>query len=327
MREMNMTIDTILSLLKEPVRIAVIAHILPDGDTIGSCLALADMLRAEGKSVSLFCQDTPSATLGFLYGLTDFKGEERIGQPYDLAIAVDCSDMERMGICSAAFRNSRHTMNLDHHPGNTYFAQANYVDPKASATGEIVYRIAVRMPGTIGRYTAEALYTAISTDSGRFSFSNTTSDTYRIVAELVDCGINVEEINDFLYQSYRVERIRLLSKALNSLTLYENGKVALMTISREDLHEAGAKDSDTENIVNYAKNIVGVQLGIFLREMPDGTTKASFRSKGDMDVNKLAGLFGGGGHNKASGANIATSLTEARNEILAAFHSRYKEWV
>ena len=327
MREMNMTIDTILSLLKEPVRIAVIAHILPDGDTIGSCLALADMLRAEGKSVSLFCQDTPSATLGFLYGLTDFKGEERIGQPYDLAIAVDCSDMERMGICSATFHNSRHTMNIDHHPGNACFAEANYVDPKASATGEIIYRIAVRMPGPIGKHAAEALYTAISTDSGRFSFSNTTSDTYRIAAELVDCGINVEEINDFLYQSFRVERIRLLSKALGSLALYEDGKVALMTISREDLLEAGAKDSDTESIVNYAKNIVGVKLGIFLREMPDGTTKASFRSKGDMDVNRLAGLFGGGGHKKASGANIAASLTVARDEILAEFHTRYKELV
>ncbi len=327
MREMKMTIDTILSLLKEPVRIAVIAHVLPDGDTIGSCLALADMLRTDGKSVSLFCQDAPSATLGFLHGLTDFKREERMGQPFDLAIAVDCSDRERMGICSAAFRNSRNTMNIDHHPGNAYFAQANYVDPNASATGEIIYRIAVRMTGSIGRHTAEALYTAISTDSGRFSFSNTTSDTYRIAAELVDCGINVERINDFLYQSYRVERIRLLSKALSSLVLYENGKVALMTISREDLHGAGAKDSDTENIVNYAKNIVGVQLGIFLREMPDGTTKVSFRSKGDTDVNKLAGLFGGGGHKKASGANITASLTEARDKILAVIHSRYKELV
>ena len=322
-----MTIDAVLPLMRKAGRIAVIAHILPDGDTVGSCLALADALRAGGKSVSLFCQDLPPATLHFLHGLADFKREDNGGVPFDLAIAVDCSDKERMGACSAVFDNSRQTMNIDHHISNTFYAGVNYVDPRAAATGEIIYRIAVRLTGQIEKHTAEALYTAISTDSGNFSFGSTTSDTYRIAADLLDCGIHVEEINNFLYKSHRVERIRLLSKALDSLTLYGDGRIALMSVSREDLLAAGAEDSDTENIVNYAKDIIGVELGILLREMPDGTTKASFRSKDAIDVNTLARQFGGGGHKKAAGANIAAGLKESRDKILAAVPAMFGELI
>jgi phosphoesterase RecJ-like protein len=322
---MAMTVDAILPILKESSKIAVIAHMQPDGDTIGSCLALADSLRAAGKSAALFCQDTPPATLRFLQGLEDFKQQDNSGGGFDLAVAVDCSDRERMGSCSSVFDNSRQTMNIDHHISNTKYAGINYVDPKAAATGEIIYRIAVRLAGQVSRHAAEALYTAVNTDSGSFSFSSTTSDTYRIAADLLDCGINVEKINTCLYKSNRAERIRILARALSTLAFYGNGKIAVMTISREDILAAGADDSDTENIVNYAKDIVGVELGLLLKEVPDGTVKISFRSKDIIDASKLAAQFGGGGHKKAAGASIAADLAESRKQILAAVHTLYKE--
>jgi phosphoesterase RecJ-like protein len=319
-----MTIDALLPFLKESNSIAVIAHIQPDGDTIGSCLALADALKSMGKSVSLFCQDDLPATLHFLAGLEAFT-KCSSAESFDLAVAVDCSDRERMGTCAAVFDNSRQTMNIDHHVSNTNYADINYVDSKSAAAGEIIYRITARLTGHVSRHAAEALYTAINTDSGSFSFSSATSDTYRIAADLLDCGINVEEINTFLYKSNRIERIRMLAKALNTLTLYDNGKIAVMTVSREDVAEAGAAESDTENIVNYAKDIVGVELGILLKETADGIVKASFRSKDIIDASRLAGEFGGGGHVKAAGASISASLEEAKDQILAAVHTLYKE--
>jgi phosphoesterase RecJ-like protein len=320
-----MTINKLLPILEESKSIAVIAHIHPDGDTIGSCLALADMLKKAGKSVTLYCQDTPPANLHFLQGLDEFQQKDSSNSVYDVAIAVDCSDKERMGTCSEVFDSSFQTINIDHHVSNTFYAGINWVDPNAAATGELIYRLSVQWTGQVSRDAAEALYTAINTDTGCFSFSSTTSETYRIAGDLTDSGINIEEINAFLYKSNRVERIRLLARALSSLELIDDGRIAVIFISRKDLLDTGADDSDTENIVNYAKDIIGVELGILLKEADDGGTKASFRSKDIIDVSKLAAQFGGGGHKKAAGATLPLGLQEAKKQIIQTVHSMFKE--
>ncbi|HHY81068.1 MAG TPA: bifunctional oligoribonuclease/PAP phosphatase NrnA [Clostridiales bacterium] len=320
-----MTIKDVHLYLRQSERIALIAHIQPDGDTIGSCLALADILKAEGKSVDLYCQDNVPEALKFLQDSDQFLHCTGNEDAYDLAIAVDCSDKERMGTCSSVFDAGRHSINIDHHISNTMYAELNLVDTNAAATGEIIYALAKSLNKQISRNAAEALYAAISTDTGSFCFSSTTSRSYRIAADLLDCGIDAERITTLLYKSNRIERIRLLGRALNSLSLYENGKVALMIITREDLSASGALDSETENLVNYAKDIMGVELGILLKEAADGSIKASFRSKGNIDVSILAGRFNGGGHKAASGASIKMEMGKVKESILAAVHEMLKE--
>ncbi|MGI6141072.1 MAG: DHH family phosphoesterase [Caldicoprobacterales bacterium] len=315
-----MKINTVLRQLQQSRYIAVIAHIQPDGDTIGSCLALAEFLEAEGKKITLYCQDKVPSPLEFLNGYDKFRNSEEEVTAYDLSIAVDCSDIDRLGNCYEIFKAGKHTINIDHHKSNTLFADINLVDTNAAATGEIIYRIGRELTGHINKYAAEALYTAISTDTGSFCYGNTTSNSYRIAAQLVDYGVDIERITTILYKRNRLERIRLLGRALNSLALYENNTIAIMAITREDLAATGAMESEIESMVNYAINIIGVEIGILLKEAEDGTIRISFRSKGRIDVSKLAGCFGGGGHHAAAGASMSVDIYQARKQILKAAH-------
>jgi phosphoesterase RecJ-like protein len=223
-----MLIESILPIIRQSNKIAIIAHIQPDGDAIGSCLALATTLSDMGKSVDLYCQDDVPASLHFLKGTELFQASHEAGKKFDLSIAVDCSDEERMGTFAELFRASTLTINIDHHISNTLFAETNLVDPKAAATGEIIYKLIRAFTDIIRKDIAEALYTAISTDTGGFRFQNTTAKSYRIAADLIDCGIDVEQITTLLYNTNRIERVRLLERALRSLTLYDSNRIAII---------------------------------------------------------------------------------------------------
>ena len=297
---------------------SILTHIQPDGDAIGSCLALAHLLKITGKSVDVYCQDKVPAYLQFLMGTELFQAKYKKEMDYDLNIAIDCSDKDRLGIYSNDYLSAIHTVNIDHHISNTLYAKTNLVDPKAAATGEIIYRLVRAFTDKPCRDIAEALYTAISTDTGGFRFCNTTAHSYRIAAELVDCGIDVEQINTHLYKTNRLERVRLLERALSSLTLYDDNRIAIISITQEDLFATGAVESEIENIVNYAKDIIGVEWGILLKEMNDGTVRISFRSKGGIDVSKLAEQFEGGGHRAAAGASLNMNIEQARAGVLYA---------
>ena len=313
-----MIINEVIRQIQQAENIALITHVQPDGDAIGSCLALANFLDTLGKKVTLYCQDKVPPVLEFLRGHNRFIDSMKDNAVYDLSIAVDCSDEGRMGTCKPAFVAGKVTINIDHHVSNTFYADINLVDTSAAATGEIIFRIGMELIHNINKDAAEALYTAISTDTGSFSYGNTTSKSYRIAAQLVDCGVDIERITTILYKTNRIERIRLLGRALNSLALYENNKIAIIEITREDLNDTGAMESEIENMVNYAKNISGVEIGILIKETEDGTVKASFRSNGRIDVSKLAGRFGGGGHHAASGASLLMDINKAKEEILSA---------
>lgn len=313
-----MIIESALYPIHQSNQIALFAHIQPDGDTIGSCLALSELLRAFGKSVDLYCQDEVPVSLHFLQGIEQFQSEYNENMPYDLTIAVDCSDEGRMGIFSNLYQSGRHTMNIDHHISNTMYAETNLVDSTAAATGEIIYSIVKSFDIKPNKLIAEVLYTAISTDTGGFRFQNTTAESYRIGADLIDCGIDVGRITTLLYSTNRIEKIRLLGKALDSLTLYNDNQIAVITITQEDLITTGAKESEIENMINYAKDIVGVELGILFREQADSSTKVSFRSKGKVDVSRLAEEFNGGGHKAAAGANLQLNMSQAKDAVITA---------
>lgn len=311
-----MTIKAVLQQLNIARRIALIAHIQPDGDAIGSCLALAEALTETGKNIDVYCQDEIPVSLHFLKGAKQIKKDVHGISPYDLCISIDCSDEERMGSCFSIFQAAKHTMNIDHHVSNTKFAMSNYIDYKAAATGEIIFHILRLYKSTFSIAIAEALYTAISTDTGGFRYRNTTAQSYRIAAELIECGIDVEYINNLLYKTNRIERIRLLERALNSLTLYENNQIAIISITQDDLTLTGAKEYEMENMVNYAKDIIGVRIGILLKEAKDGSVRVSLRSKDEIDVSQLAKHFGGGGHKAAAGASLKMSIDRAKYAIL-----------
>ncbi|MGI6538739.1 MAG: DHH family phosphoesterase [Caldicoprobacterales bacterium] len=313
-----MTIKAALHLIENSHRIALIAHVQPDGDAIGSCLALAETLKETGRIIDIYCQDEIPVFLHFLKGAVNIKKKNQDISTYDLGIAIDCSDEERMGTCIDIFKSAKNTMNIDHHISNTYFAMLNIVDHKAAATGEIVYKILRLLDNKkiIRKPVAEALYTAISADTGGFRYRNTTAESYRIAAELVECGIDVEYITDKLYKTNSIERIRLLEKALGSLTLYNNNQIAIISITQKDLAVTGAKEYEIENMVNYAKDIVGVKIGILMKEANDGSVRVSFRSKDEIDVSRLAEQYGGGGHKAAAGTTIRMSMERARDAIL-----------
>ncbi|NLB42664.1 MAG: bifunctional oligoribonuclease/PAP phosphatase NrnA [Clostridiales bacterium] len=311
-----MSIESILPIIRQAKQIALFTHIQPDGDAIGSCLALANALSDLGKSVDLYCQDEVPATLHFLLGTEQFQDNFDRAKHYDLSIAIDCSDEKRMGIFSDEYLAGAHTMNIDHHISNTLYANTNLVDPKAAATGEIIYILLRALTDKLGKDTVKALYTAISTDTGGFRYRNTTAQSYRIAADLIEYGIDVEQITTQLYKTNRLERVHLLVRALNSLTLYDNNRIAIITITQDDLLATGATESEIENMVNYAKDIIGVELGILIKEMTDGTVRSSFRSRGEIDVSKLAGQFNGGGHKAAAGASLNMNVEQAKANII-----------
>jgi len=316
--------DALLKSLGLSRCIALIAHVMPDGDTLGSCLALGRILSLQGKIVDLYCQDGYPHVYSFLHGIDKFRKPEGACVEYDLCVAVDCSDLGRLGKCSIIFEHSRQTANIDHHISNTHFAGINRVESGAAATGEIIFQLFTEMGTSPDRIAAEALYTAICTDTGTFSFSSTTPRSYRIAAELLETGISVEDITSRLYRSHRPERIRLLGKALGSLELLADNQAAILKITRDMLDECGADDSDTENIINYARDIQGVELGILLKETKDGI-KASFRSKERIDAASLAGHFGGGGHKRAAGASIDGDMQNAYRMILEILKKYFRE--
>lgn len=301
--------------------IALISHIMPDGDTIGSALALSMHLRSAGKTVALYCEQPVPPAYRFLSGWEAFRQPgawDPEKERYPLVIAVDCSDLERLGTCLPIYEAAERTVNIDHHISNEQYADMNIVDGTAAAVGELIYSLIRASNGAIDKPMAEALYTAISLDTGNFSYSNTTSSTHHIAAELVGLGIDVYAINTILFRTHSLGRTRLLALVLDTLTMYRDGTVAALTATDDMIEQSGADESETEGMINFAREIDTVEVGILFRVRAGGKVKVSFRSKEYVDVSRLAQSFGGGGHTRASGCTIEGTLEEARTQVLDA---------
>ncbi len=315
----------LLDCIRKSQQIAIFTHVMPDGDALGASLALGQTLQQIGKTVDYYCENDVPPLYAFLSGIHAFKKPLDVEKSHDLSIAVDCSDGSRLGRGLTIFKQSPETINIDHHISNTRYAMINWVVPEASAAGELIYALILALGQTPDKAAAEALYTAISTDTGSFNYSSTTPHTHRIAADLIALGIDVDTISTRLFRTLTLEKIRLLSISLGTLEIMSNGQVAMMTVTRKMLTDCGATDSDTENLVNYAKDIYGVELGILLKETEDGYTKMSFRSKEKINAAALAGEFGGGGHKKAAGANIDQGLKTAREALIKSLQLHFKE--
>jgi len=305
-----MLMNQILKIIKEENGFAIIPHINPDGDTLGSSIALALTLKKLNKDVDIIIDDDIPKNYSFLIKKFPVKKYHEAANSYKVIFTIDCTDLERIGRCKNLIRDKVKSINIDHHTSNTFFCQLNLVDKKAAATGEIVYQLVKLLGVDWDSDIATALYTSIITDTGCFKYANTTSITHQIAGDLINSDANIQLVVEELYEKRSVPKTLLLGRALNNITILLDQKIAYIVITRRMLEECGATDGDTEGIVNYAKEIEDVEVGILFKE-EENRVKVSVRSRRYVNCNELCKHFNGGGHIRAAGCVIESNLDKA----------------
>ena len=310
----------ICELLRSQNTFLVLTHYRPDGDAVGSQLALLLLLKDLGKTVEAWNDDEVPAKFRFLPHADQITRPPPEPKDFDVVIAIDTSTWQRVGSAAQRIRNKKHFINIDHHVSNEKFAEINWIVPEAPAAGQIAYDLLNRGGFKLTKEIATCLFAAISTDTGSFSYTGTTSESLRVAAKLVDTGINVGEICRQVYESYPYARLMLLQKALAQLQLADQKRIAYTWVTVEMFEESGAKREDTEGLIDYARAIEGVIVALLFEEMAEpGKIRISLRSKHPkIDVNSVARHFGGGGHREAAGARLSGEPHEIERKVLAA---------
>ena len=311
-------VDQIIRTLKAADTIAVGGHMRPDGDCIGSELAVAYALKNLGKKVTVFNQDAMPEKLAFLDPGRILRGPRK-PRPYDAVVVTDCANYERMGtICDAVSRRET-LINIDHHGSNTRYGDINWIDSKSASSGELVYRLLKQANWPITAPIADCLFTAISTDTGSFQYSTTQPSTYHTAAELVNRGANLARICEEVYQSYPLSRVKLLKHMYNSFKLIEENQIAYFWVRQSDYRKAGAVPDESEGLIDHIRDIQGVKVACLFEEIEPEITRISLRSKlPDLDVSTIAVAFGGGGHQSAAGSRIPGKQRTVQQRVLAA---------
>ena len=302
-------------------RILVSGHLSPDGDSLGSMLALVRLMRNAGLQAVATADPNALGTPGFLYGVEEILPVRKLRrQRFDLFVAVDCGAFERMPPEVRPVAEKLPTVCIDHHITNTAFGDVSIVDPAASSAGELVWRFAKWCEWKLDREAAEALWVAMITDSGRFAYDSTTSETMRAAGDLLKHGVRTALINDIIYGSFSRKAIELKRIAWRSLHIWKNRRVAEVTLTRDDFRSVRGNKADAEDIIEIPRSVAHNEIALFFYQIPDRTheTRCSIRTRGDWDATVLAGKFGGGGHVRASGCTIKASLGTAKRQMRAA---------
>ena len=295
----------------------ICGHAMPDGDSIGSVLAMSFLLQAIGVECYAVIADGVPAMYSFLPGANSFLRCIDLPEDCDLAVVLDCTDLNRLGDDLGKYIDRiPKVVNVDHHVSNQFFGQCNYVDATAAATGEIVHELVVLMGVPLSKDIAVNLYSAIVMDTGSFKFDNTTDKTHEAAAKLIRTGIDTGQINRNLFEKKELVHLKLLGYAMGQLETAAEGKVAWVTIPFEVMQEFGARDEHADGIINYPRTLDGVEVGMLFREVSPGKFKVGFRSKSTVDVNLLAANFGGGGHPRASGCLLEGSRAEVEQKVV-----------
>ncbi|MBI4572525.1 MAG: bifunctional oligoribonuclease/PAP phosphatase NrnA [candidate division NC10 bacterium] len=311
-------LERVIETLRAAPSVAVLAHVSPDTDSIGATLGAALALREAGKVTGVYNADPLPPELLSLPGASDLRREVQSGQTYACYLVLDTSNLERTGGLLSGRPAGAVVLNVDHHASNSRFGDVNWVEPEASSAGEMVYRILRRGGFPIGKTVATNLYAAILADTGSFQYGNATPESLRVAADLVECGAAVEDVARWLFGSRDPREWHLLSEALASLRLSRDGRVAWIEVTCAAQSRAGLGLEVSEDFVNYVRAIRGVEIAIAFKEVSPTTLKVSFRSRGGLDVTRLAGRFGGGGHRNAAGCTLSGELAEARTRVLEA---------
>lgn len=302
--------------------IAVLSHVRPDGDAIGSAVALAHVLSQLGKQVTVLNEDGVPSALEFLPGVSMVKRPEDLDSPLvvDITLVLDTASEQRAGDAVwAAFADRGVLVNLDHHISNPGYGDLNFIAAKAPATGEIVFDLIKTMDWPLDETSRYNIWAGISTDTGSFRYPSTTAHTFEVGAELMRGGVDVGGISQDLYESYPLRRIFVLRELLKELLISCDGKVASWKLRRPVIDEHGVQPSDTEGLIDVIRSVDSVVVSVFFEEMEDGKIRVSARSKtASADVGKICAEFGGGGHQLAAGTRMAGSIDEAAVRFLSS---------
>lgn len=309
----------VIDLIKSAENIALFCHVNCDGDAVGSVFALKRILEEFGKTVTVFIDTKIPERLKFMPKIYDAEYltvyEER---GFDLFIALDCGDLQRLGEFAEVFENAENTVSIDHHASNSRFAKENIVVPDASATGEVIYDLTQMGNFLISKETATLLYGAIASDTGSFQYQNTSSKTHMIASRLIELGADSVLVNKKLFDTLMVNEIKIKGYAMNSFELFEEGKICVVGITKEVMDKIGCLYEDVEGIAGFPRSVEGVEIGLLIKEWKDNLFKISIRTNNYVDATALAGKFGGGGHIRASGCTIEGSISEVKEKIVKA---------
>lgn len=306
-------IEAILQLIRQHQTFLVASHESPDGDAIGSTLALANMLREMGKEVVAYNRDRAPLEYAFLPGCTTIVSESDGARRFDVGFVLDAGELRRAG--SWIKGRCRNLVNIDHHPCSEDFGDIYWVDTEACATGVMIYRILQALGHPLTLDTATCIYTAILADTGSFRYSNANPEAFRVAGEMIGKGVDPWSIASGLYESQEQERLRLLAMALTTLQVSACGRYASLAVTTDMYDESGACDEHTDRFINYPRSVRGVEVAIFFRQLSQDTFKVGFRSKGNVDVGALARAMHGGGHHNAAGATVDGDLETVRSRV------------
>jgi phosphoesterase RecJ-like protein len=305
-------IQAILDVLRRGQRFLVCSHAQPDGDAVGSMLALGMVLSQMGKHADLYTADRIPAVYQALPGAAEIHIAATVQGSYDAAILLECDGLPRTKLHGL---DKFFLINIDHHISGQQFGHLNWIDRHAASVGELVYRLAQAAGATVTPAMATCLYTSVLTDTGSFCYGSTRASTFGLARDLVLAGADPIRIARDLYFSTTASRLLLLGAALSNLK--REGRLAWLWVTHQDVVRTCAAEEDCEGIVNFAISVTGVEAAVFLREMPDHSVRLSMRSKGQINVAALAERLGGGGHETASGCSLPGPLFSALDRILA----------
>jgi phosphoesterase RecJ-like protein len=305
--------------LRDHQRFAVLSHVRPDGDALGSQLALALSLQELGKTVRVWNEDGMLEKYSFLPHAELLTKPPAAKEDVDLVVALDTAVQTRLGTALDAVGSAKMTINIDHHPSNPAYGDLVYVDPASPATGQILFELIADQKLPLTKEIAENLYVAISTDTGSFQYPNTTARTFEIAAGLIRIGVDVGRVSQLLYENYPRRRIELLRELLGTMRFEGKGRVASFSLSLEMAKRLGVLPEDNEGLIDHLRAIRGVIVAVFFEELPDGKVRVSMRSKSEKaDVCAICMKFGGGGHTLAAGARVRGTLAEVEQKVLEA---------
>jgi phosphoesterase RecJ-like protein len=308
-------LSQVVELIENKSSFAITTHVRPDGDGIGSSLGLCGLLRSLGKKAEIIVRDAIPSSYQLLPCASEIRQVSEIEKKYDAVFVIECSDLARPGIKNL---ETQTTVNIDHHSTSAHFGTINWIDPTASAVGEMIYNLCKAIGGRITRDIAECLYLALVTDTGSFHYSNTTERTLKIASELVKAGAKPAQVCEVVYNSYSWSRIELMKQVMETVRRDESGRIVLMRQSLAMSQEAEAGEGDNSGFVNIPLAAKEVEAVIYMRETFPNAYRVSLRSKDGINVARIAEKFGGGGHKNASGCRVEGDWDEWEKKIFTA---------
>ena len=314
-------LSQVVELVEKKDRFAITSHVRPDGDSLGSSLGLYWLLRALDKEVEVTMRDMAPHAYQQLPGADAIRVTPAVDRPYDAVFVIECSDIDRPGLIDL---EKQFVVNIDHHSTTALFGAINWIDSTASAVGEMIYNLCKATGVRVTKEIAECVYTALLTDTGSFHYSNTTERTFKIASELVRTGIKPAKTAEAIFGSYEWPKIELLSLVLATAKRDETGHIAWMEQTLEMQEQTRASEEDADGFVNYPLSVGEVEATALFKECSPGVYRTSLRSKGDVNVAKVAEQFGGGGHRNAAGCTLKGNLESVERQVVPLLQDAIK---